>query len=269
MLQELKLNDSNKNYFFKEGYFDARFLTYTYFKYLKNKTYFSSFIHKDCGLILEIGCGSGIFINNVTQEIVGMDVNFPTLRNIKRDKPRQMLVQADARHLPFKNNSFDFIMSFSVLEHIREPQLVLDEIYRVSMKKGLVTAQVDDRIPIIYDPINAFMKGLFDKKIDGYGMYGLGHCSVLNTRQWLQLLSNSGFGQIKVLSTNRKTSFFQCLEYNLFNLFLFKKRYEDIPIRVISSKIINFFYILYNLLEKIDLPVFKTDIIIKCFVFEK
>ena len=259
--------DNKKFYFLGKGYFDARFITYTYFRRLKGRH--QPLISKNYSLVLDIGCGSGTFINSASQNIVGVDINFETLRNIKKNKPKQALVQADARHLPFKSNFFDLVTSFSVLEHVRQPQLVIDEIYRVSKNEGLVTAQTDDYIPIIYDPLNAFMKRWFNKKIDGYGMYGLGHCSVLRTKEWLRLLSRAGFKQAEVLPREEKTSFFEALEYSLFSPFVYHKEYEQIPVRLISGSIINLVYVLYNLIEKVDFPVFKTDMIIKCFAFKK
>jgi len=43
----------------------------------------------------------------------------------------------DALHLPFKNSSFDFYFSHSVLEHIKDPQKFFSEASRVLKKKGV------------------------------------------------------------------------------------------------------------------------------------
>jgi len=152
MLQELrvpiKLNNK-KDYLLKKGYFDVRFLTYTYFKRLKEEPLTLS---KNNGLILEIGCGSGIFINKVNN-VIGVDINLSTLKNIKRDKPGQLLVQADARHLPFKNDSFCFIASFLMLEHINEPGAVFDEIFPLATE-----LKVRFQLPHSDNIINASIK---------------------------------------------------------------------------------------------------------------
>lgn len=44
-------------------------------------------------------------------------------------------IQADARNLPFSNNSFEVVICLDVLEHIEEDDLVIQEIHRV-LKSG-------------------------------------------------------------------------------------------------------------------------------------
>jgi len=51
-------------------------------------------------------------------------------------------VVGDAHQLPFENESLDSIIIIAVLEHIRQPQLVMQEIYRVLRKGGYVYVDV-------------------------------------------------------------------------------------------------------------------------------
>lgn len=44
----------------------------------------------------------------------------------------------DAHFLPFKDNSFDGVVSFGVLEHTHRPWYIIKEIYRVIKKEGMV-----------------------------------------------------------------------------------------------------------------------------------
>lgn len=46
------------------------------------------------------------------------------------------VLQADARSLPFKNNTFDLVVCLDVLEHIVEEEQVVSEIYRVLKPSG-------------------------------------------------------------------------------------------------------------------------------------
>lgn len=79
--------------------------------------------------VLDVGCGDkpyrGLFGN---AEYVGIDVR----KNSCAD------VICDAKHLPFKQNSFIICLSFQVLEHIDEPATVVQEIFRVLAFNGLV-----------------------------------------------------------------------------------------------------------------------------------
>jgi len=47
-------------------------------------------------------------------------------------------VVGDAHFLPFKDNSFDGVVSFGVLEHTRRPWNIIKEVYRVTKKERTV-----------------------------------------------------------------------------------------------------------------------------------
>lgn len=48
----------------------------------------------------------------------------------------------DAHHIPYANGSFDVIWIQAVLEHVVEPQIVVNEIYRVLKTDGIVYSEV-------------------------------------------------------------------------------------------------------------------------------
>jgi len=61
-------------------------------------------------------------------------------------------VVADAHNLPFKENSFDNIIMTNLLEHVQEPQKVVNEAYRVLKPNGLVIVFTPFMYPIHGDP---------------------------------------------------------------------------------------------------------------------
>jgi SAM-dependent methyltransferase len=55
---------------------------------------------------------------------------------------------ADAHNIPLKNESVDAVIIQAVLEHVLEPQLVVEEIYRVLKSDGLVYAETPFMQPV-------------------------------------------------------------------------------------------------------------------------
>lgn len=78
---------------------------------------------KNSGIMLDLGCG-----NTVHREVcehagfkyIGLDYGSP-----------EALILGDAHALPFKDNSFDFLLSISMLQYLRFPFVAIKEIYRI------------------------------------------------------------------------------------------------------------------------------------------
>jgi ubiquinone/menaquinone biosynthesis C-methylase UbiE len=84
------------------------------------------------GRVLEIGCGTGLLQDLVT-DYVGID-----LAATSADYMHKPFCACSATRLPFPDNSFDGIWSIWVLEHIDRPEAVLSEIRRVLKPGGAV-----------------------------------------------------------------------------------------------------------------------------------
>ena len=93
---------------------------------------------------LDIGCGHKLLpdwrsiqekklISNC-KTIVGLDYDF---NNLKNHKNIHLKVNGDASHLPFKNNLFDLITANMVVEHLINPTVQFQEIWRILKPGGL------------------------------------------------------------------------------------------------------------------------------------
>ena len=87
------------------------------------------------GDILELGCGEGRGIEHLLERVssyLGMDKIDKVIRKLKTKYPEAKFIRSmfpPMDHL--KSESFDHIISFQVIEHIRNDRLFLEEIYRL------------------------------------------------------------------------------------------------------------------------------------------
>ena len=94
--------------------------------------------------ILDVGCGTGLFFQHVATEaqaVVGADISIKLLRQAKKRTQEfcnVYLVQADADHLPFINNQFNMIFSFTVLQNLPKPLETLSEIKRTAQQMASI-----------------------------------------------------------------------------------------------------------------------------------
>ena len=126
--------------------------------YLNNETNFFSKTLKVLHIAPE-QCFYNLFKNLKNNNYTTFDLNSP-LADIK----------GDICNLPFKENSFDFILCNHVLEHINDDKKAMKELYRVLNKNGTAILQV---------PINQKSSKTFEdssivdkkKRIEKFGQY--------------------------------------------------------------------------------------------------
>jgi ubiquinone/menaquinone biosynthesis C-methylase UbiE len=110
-------------------------------KYLSNEKMISP--------VLDLGCGFGEFMQAFAEKKidVGLDINKKDLAVAKKSNKYEKVVLADARKMPFPNNSFNTIVSISTVEHIKYPQKLLMECYRVLKPGGRFILSIEsDRV---------------------------------------------------------------------------------------------------------------------------
>lgn len=130
--------------------------------------------------ILDIGCGTGEFLKTLQKKssgeihLYGIDLSPKMLSIACKKLPSSVkLQQADVHHLPFPDNSFDYVLCMESFHHYHDQQKALSEMARVVKKQGKI---------IIVD-INFFSRGfhwLFQKLEPG--------CVHINTKRQLRTL---------------------------------------------------------------------------------
>jgi SAM-dependent methyltransferase len=113
-------------------------------------------------IVLNLGSGIGQFDHYLSKDIktINLDIS-PLMANLH--------VIADAHFLPFKSECLDVVYSIAVLEHLRKPWIVTDEIFRVLHPGGYVVLELPF-LNVIHDEHDYFrftdkgIRSLFDER---------------------------------------------------------------------------------------------------------
>ncbi len=102
--------------------------------------------------VLDIGCFIGYGetrISSQAEEIIAIDSDDKALEFARRNRfiPNAKFEKADAKRLPFSNETFDIVIAFQVIEHIppNEVSKFLSEVRRVLKRKGLLFITTPNR----------------------------------------------------------------------------------------------------------------------------
>ena len=156
--------------------------------------------------ILDVGCGNGDFANylalNYNADITAVDFSTESIKiaNLKKEKFKaatNTFMVADAKALPFADGVFDYAVSCECLEHVPDPQKMIDELYRVVKKNGVVILTTEN-YSNAYAYYIAFLK-LAGKQFDsGSSVQPIEHFFVF----WKikKKFLNAGFSNVKTFS---------------------------------------------------------------------
>jgi SAM-dependent methyltransferase len=110
--------------------------------------------------VLDIGCGDGTLTFQLAQRsdrVWGVDDSLLPLQlargqfEQRRRRRMPLVTNADARHLPFPDETFDCVVLADVIEHIDAPDAVMNEAHRVLRRDGqilLTTPRRQGSIPV-------------------------------------------------------------------------------------------------------------------------
>jgi len=94
------------------------------------------------GTCVDVGCGAGAMAKAIKRErpdlsVNGVDVSRSAIATARVDSEGVEFRISTASHLPFDDASVDAATMFDVLEHLEQPETVLEEIARILKPGGL------------------------------------------------------------------------------------------------------------------------------------
>jgi glycosyltransferase involved in cell wall biosynthesis/predicted SAM-dependent methyltransferase len=136
------------------------------------------------GHTLDIGCGSSLIIQSLN-DAVALEFNFSKVRYLNRHGVP--VTHGSAFALPFKNDSFDCVISSQVIEHIPYDEVLFTEMRRVLRPGGMLIIGTPDYDTVGWrtiEPIYGFLMP---------GGYRDEHITHYTRGQLLELLARHGF----------------------------------------------------------------------------
>lgn len=107
-----------------------------------------SFIEKKPSKVLDVGCADGAFINKLSKtfpktKFYGIDCYSKAIKNGRKRYSQLNLRVADSHKLPFKDKSFNLLISTETLEHVVDPDKTIRELKRVMKDDGSIIIELD------------------------------------------------------------------------------------------------------------------------------
>lgn len=145
--------------------------------------------------LLEIGTGSGFFMTFLESEfpkaeLVGLEYDPRLVELTKTKVENAKIVQGNAEEFNFDNKKFDIIVSFQVIEHLYNPEAMLNSVEKHLKPDGI----------FIFTTPNLGSLGVKIMKDKWHG-YREDHVSLKNCDDWQSITEKNGFSAIYIGST--------------------------------------------------------------------
>mgnify|MGYP002624936234 FL=1 len=160
-------------------------------RYLFVQNYLKYISHANpVGHALNLGTGEGDYDPMIAahcEQLVSCDINAQDVdfaKSLNQQVKNLRYRVENALDLSFPDNSFDLIVSVDVIEHVGQPQRMLEEVARVLKPGGraLITFPCSD-FPFTYDPVNKILS-LFTQRKISQGAYAFGHDYLVSKKEF-------------------------------------------------------------------------------------
>ena len=133
--------------------------------------------------LLDVGCAKGFMLHDFLTLIPGITVHGVDVSEYAIEQALEsvssMVQVADARELPFPDNSFDLVISINTIHNLEREELIqaLREIERVSSKNAFIT-------------VDAYRN---DEEKEAMFAWNLTAKTILSVPDWIELFKEAGY----------------------------------------------------------------------------
>jgi len=149
------------------------------------------------GLLLDVACGLGYMLDMAEKrgaKAFGLDISWTALTKSKVESSNRRLVLGNGEHLPWPDNTFDYVTCLGSLEHFIHPEIGVSEIARVLKPTG---------ISVISLPNSHHLMAIYNVYKTGGILPELQDFERFATRvEWQSLLEENGLRVISVHKYN-------------------------------------------------------------------
>jgi ubiquinone/menaquinone biosynthesis C-methylase UbiE len=153
---------------------------------------------------LNLGTGEGDYdrmIAGYAREVVGCDVNEEDLAHARALNKGVMNLRYEVNNaldLSYPDQYFNLIVSCEVIEHVGQPERMVQEMYRVLQPGGYAILTFPSReFPFTYDPVNRLWQWFGNpakkENLISQGAYAFGHDYLIGSADFKQWAEKAGF----------------------------------------------------------------------------
>jgi len=144
------------------------------------------------GTVIDIGSGTGYGAALLSEMnwVVGIDLSREALRYARSNYPGPETIQGSASSIPLADECADAITAFEVIEHLEEPDKLVEECHRVLKRDGLLFVSSPNPAHIGNMVRKALLQVPIPKKVDLGNLY---HLREFTYAEMQGILSAGGF----------------------------------------------------------------------------
>lgn len=193
--------------------------------------------------ILDLGCGKGITCNYLSKKnkdasIYGIDISNENIKICNENKisDNQIFKVSSGEKIPFKDNYFDEVHCYEVLEHVNDLNKTLSEIKRVLKRGGefFLSVPLEESEKILQKYNKNYMKQIGHKRMfsrnkiililnkNGFEIIKYDRLNSMNHLFWKYLFKK----KIKILDQNGKTESNPPIWLRSINVFFYRSSYH-------------------------------------------